>query len=255
MPEKTFWTLVRKSWIALFQGLNPTKVFPKFSLALAISTWPKEMRWVYTLGNAGWISTFVVLNWQVWMCWSLLILGSSLLAERYGIRFRNESARAKKHRIISREKTSFFRSEKMTFFRAEKMAFFRTPNRTSWTTQKAQCKNITRKRKYDEKYIRENSPKKWLFLEFCFAPALARPKKRNYFAQSRFPKYCCFFDVRGQKNGKNSTPSAMGETPWSKYVSAERKNVFGRNPQKNSFFWDFSKLKLRKREFPRLFVI
>ena len=86
-------------------------------------------------------------------------------------------------------------TEKMTFFRAEKMAFFRTPNRTSWTTQKAQCKNITRKRKYDEKYIRANSPKKWFFLEFCFAPALARPKKRNYFTQSRFPKYRCFFDV------------------------------------------------------------
>ena len=66
--------------------------------------------------------------------------------------------------------------------------------------QKAQCKNITRKRKHDEKYIRENSPKKWLFLEFCFAPALARPKKHNYFAQSKFPKYRCFFDVRGQKN-------------------------------------------------------
>ena len=40
------------------------------------------------------------------------------------------------------------------------MAFFRTPNRTSWTTQKAQCKNITEKRKRDEKYMRENSPKK-----------------------------------------------------------------------------------------------
>ena len=44
-----------------------------------------------------------------------------------GIRLRNESATAKKHRIVSREKTSFFRSEK----RREKMAFFRTPNRTS----------------------------------------------------------------------------------------------------------------------------
>ena len=96
---------------------QPHQSVPKFSLALAISTWPKEMRWVRTLGTAGWISTFVVLNWQVWMCWSLLILGSSLLAERYGIRLRNESAGAKKHRIVSREKTSFFRSRKITFFR------------------------------------------------------------------------------------------------------------------------------------------
>ena len=103
MPEKSFfffavvfWTLLRKSWIASFQALNPTKVSPKFPLALAISIWPKEMKWVYTLGTAGWILTFVVLNWQVWMCWSLLILGSRLLAERYGIRFRNESAGAKK---------------------------------------------------------------------------------------------------------------------------------------------------------------
>ena len=46
------------------------------------------------------------------------------------------------------------------FSRRPKKTFFRTINRTSWTTQKAQCKNITRKRKHDEKYIRENSPKK-----------------------------------------------------------------------------------------------
>ena len=122
---------------------------------------------------------------------------------------------------------------------SDAISFFRIANRTSGTTQKAQCKNITEKRKRDEKYMWENSPKKWFFLEFCFAPALARPKKRNYFAQNRFPKYRCFFDVRGQKNGKNSTPSAMGETPWSKYVSAERKNVFGKNPQKSSFFGEF----------------
>ena len=31
------------------------------------------------------------------------------LAERYGIRLRNESAGAKKHRIVSCEKTAFFR--------------------------------------------------------------------------------------------------------------------------------------------------
>ena len=197
MPEKTFWTLLRKSWIVSFQGLNPTKVFPKFSLALAISIWPKEMRGVCTLGTAGWILTFVVLNWQVWV----LISANSRfkpVGGKNGIRLRHESAGAKKHRIV---------------FRAEKMAFFRTPNRTSWTTQKAKCKNITRKRKHDEKIYPGNSPKKWLFLEFCFAPALARPKKHNYFVQSRFPKYRCFFDVRGQKNGKNSTPSAMGKTP------------------------------------------
>ena len=54
--------------------------------------------------------------------------------------------------------------------------------------------------------MRENSPKKWLFLEFCFAPALARPKERKYFAQSRFPKYRCFFDVRGQKTAKIRSP-------------------------------------------------
>ena len=92
-------------------------------------------------------------------------IGSSLLAERYGIRLRNESAGAKKHRIVSREKTSFFRTffgvrKNAIFSASEKMTFFQTPNRTSWTTQKAQCKNITRKRKHDEKYIRENSPKK-----------------------------------------------------------------------------------------------
>ena len=159
---------------------------------------------------------FVVLNWQVWMCWSLLILGSSLLAERYGIRFRNKSAGAKKHRIVSREKTrknDTFSRRKNGLFSHRKTVFFRTANRTSGITQKAQCKNITEKRKRNEKYIRENSQKKWFFLEFCFAPALAHPKKCNYFAQSKFPKYRCFFDVRNPKNGKNSTPSAMGETP------------------------------------------
>ena len=70
-----------------------------------------------------------------------------------------------------------------------------------------------------------------------------------------FQNILVFFDIRGQKTAKIRPPSAMGETPWSKYVSAKRKNVFGRNPQKSSFFWDFSKLKLRKRKFPRLFVI
>ena len=135
MPEKTFFfsvrknAILRKSWIASFQALNPSKVIPKFPLALAISIWPKEMRWVYTLGTAGWILTFVVLNWQVWMCWSLLILGSSLLAERYGIRLRNESAGAKKYRIVSHaKKTSFLRH----FFGVRKIA-----NRTPGTTQKA----------------------------------------------------------------------------------------------------------------------
>ena len=41
---------------------------------------------------------------------------SSLLAERYGIRLRNESAGAKKHRIVSREKKSFFRTPKKRHF-------------------------------------------------------------------------------------------------------------------------------------------
>ena len=212
-----FRTLLRKSWLRHSKLSNPTKVFPKFP--------------------AGWILTFVVLSWQVWMCWSLLILGSSLLAERYGIRLRNESAGAKKHRIVSREK----------------MAFFRTPNRTSWTTQKAQCKNITRKRKHDEKYIRENSPKKVFFLEFCFAQALAHPKKRNYFAQSRFPKYRYFFDVRGQKTAKIRPPPRWvrrhDQNPRKGNMSS------GEFPKKVRFFWDFSKRKLRKRKFPRLFVI
>ena len=59
------------------------------------------------------------------------------------------------------QKAPFFGVRKNAIFSAsEKMTFFRTPNRTSWTTQKAQCKNITRKRKHDGKYIRENSPKK-----------------------------------------------------------------------------------------------
>ena len=240
MPEKTFWTLLRKSWIALFQG-------PRFQSHQSV---PKVLTCVghFHLPKGNEMSIHFKSSWMDFdiCCFELASLdvlisadsiGSSLLVARYGIRLRNESAAAKKHRIVSRQKTSFFR---MTFFRAEKMAFFRTPKRTSWTTQKAQCKNITRKRKHDEKYIRKNSPKKWLFLEFCFAPALARPKKHNYFAQSRFPKYRCFFDVRGQKNGKNSTPSAMGETPWSKYVSAEKKkNVFGKNPQKSSFLGIF----------------
>ena len=195
--------------------------------------WPfpsDQRRWdkCTLLRTPGWILTFVVLNWQVWMCWSLLILGSSLLAERYGIRLRNESAAAKKHRngVFSRRKNGVFSDAQADVV----------------DHQKAQCKNITRKRKHDEKYIRENSLKKRLFWEFCFVPALPHPKKHNYFAQSRFPKYRCFFDVRGQKNGKNSTPSAMGETPWSKYVSAERKNVFRRNPQKKNF-WGFFEIK------------
>ena len=130
------------------------------------------------------------------------------------------------------------RPKKMPFFRRPKKR--RTPNRTSWTTQKAQCKNITRKRKHDEKYIRENSPKKELFLEFCFAQALARPKKRKYFAQSRFPKYRCFFDVRGQKTAKIRPPP--------RWVRRHDKNMYPRKGKMSSgeipkkvrfFFWGF----------------
>ena len=43
--------------------------------------------------------------------------------------------------------------------------------------------------------------------------ALARPKKRNFFPQGRFPKYRYFFGVGRPKNGENSTPSAMGQMP------------------------------------------
>ena len=32
--------------VVIFQALNPTKVFPKFPLALAISIWPQAMRLV-----------------------------------------------------------------------------------------------------------------------------------------------------------------------------------------------------------------
>ena len=67
---------------------------------------------------------------------------------------------AKKRHFFGVRKNDIFSAEKMAFFRAEKMAFFGAANRTSGTTQKAQCKNITEKRKRDEKYMRENSPKK-----------------------------------------------------------------------------------------------
>ena len=226
MPEKIFffWHFCRSRGLYHSKLSNPTKLFPKFPLALAISIWPKEKRWVYTLGTAGWILTFVVwIDWQVWMRWSLLILGSSLLAERNGIRLRNESAAAKKHRIVSREK----------------MAFFRTPSRTSWTTQKAQSKNIARKRKHDEKYMRENSPKKWPFWEFCFALALARPKKRNYFAQSRFPKYRCFFDVRGQKTAKIRPPPRWVRRHDQNMYPRKGKMSSGEIPKKVRFFGIF----------------
>ena len=149
------------------------------------------------------------------------------------------------------KKRHFFGPKKWHFFAPKKWRFFGT----SWTTQKAQCKNITRKRKYDEKYIRENSPKKWLFLEFCFAPALARPNKRNYFAQSRFPKYCCFFDVRGQKKRQKFDPLRDGWDAMIKICIRGKEKCLREKSPKKFVFWDFSKLKLRKREFPRLFVI
>ena len=142
------------------------------------------------------------------------------MAERYDIRLRNEGAGAKKHRIVSpREKTSIFR--------------------TSWTTQKSQCKNITRKRKHDEKYIRENSPKKYFFLEFCFAQILARPKKRNYFAQRRFPKYRYFFDVRGQKTAKIRPPPRWVRRHDQNKYPRKGNMSSGEFPKKGDFFGIF----------------
>ena len=76
-------------------------------------------------------------------------------------------------------KRAFAGAKKHRFSASEKIPFFRRPkkHRTSWTTQKAQCKNITRKRKDDGKYIWENSQKKYFFRgNFVLF--------RNYFAQS-----------------------------------------------------------------------
>ena len=147
-----------------------------------------------------------------------------------------------KSTILSHAKKRHFfgrRPKKASFFRVQKMTFFRPPNRTSWTTQKPQCKNITEKRKHDEKYMRENSPKKSLFLEFCFAPALARPKKRNYFAQSRFPKYRCFFDVRGQKTAKIRPPPRWVRRHDQNMYPRKGKMSSGEIPKKVRFFWIF----------------
>ena len=154
------------------------------------------------------------------------------------------------------QKASYCLTRKNVIFSAsEKVTFFRAPNRTSWTTQKAQFKNITRKRKHDEKYMRENSPKKQLFLEFCFAQGLARPKKRNYFAQSRFPKYRYFFDVRGQKTAKIRPPPRWVRRHDQNKYPRKGNMSSGEFPKKGRFFWDFSKWKLRKREFPEEIVI
>ena len=74
-----------------------------------------------------------------------------------------------RHEILEPKSTVLFRAKKRQIGR-------RTPPR------KHSVKNITRKRKHDEKYIRESPQKKSFFLEFSFAQALTRPKKRNYFA-------------------------------------------------------------------------
>ena len=60
-------------------------------------------------------------------CW--MDLGSSLLAERYGIRLRNESAGAKKHRIVSCEKTKkcHFGRRKNDVFSRETIRCFLAP--------------------------------------------------------------------------------------------------------------------------------
>ena len=87
--------------------------------------------------------------------------------------------------------------------------------------------------------MRENSPKKSLFLEFCFAPALARPKKRNYFAQSRFPKYRCFFDVRGQKTAKIRPPPRWVRRHDQNMYPRKGKMSSGEIPKKVRFFGIF----------------
>lgn len=142
MPEKTCWTLLRKSWITSFQGLNPTKVFPKFSFALAISIWAKEMRWVCTLGTARWIFTFVVLNWQVWV----LISADSRLKPVGG-------------KIWYPSPPLECWSQKNTVLLHAKK---------SWITQKVQGKNITRKRERWWKIYPGKVPKKVFFFGILF---------------------------------------------------------------------------------------
>ena len=242
MPEKTFWTLLRKSWIASFQG-------PRFQPHQSV---PKVLTCVghFHLTKGDEMSVHFRNSWMDFdiCCFELASLDVLISADS---RFKPvggeiwypspqwERCSQKAPYCLTRKNVIFSASEKMTFFRAEKMAFFRTPKRTSWTTQKAQCKNITRKRKHDEKYIRENSPKKSLFWEFCFAPALARPKKHNYFAQNRFPKISLFFRRPRPKKRQKFDPLRDGWDAMIKICIRGKEKCLREKSQKKFVFLGF----------------
>ena len=191
--------------------------------------------WVYTLGTAGWILTFVVLNWQVWMCWSLLILGSSLLTERYGIRLRNESAGAKKHRIVSHEKTSFFRTPKKRHI----FSLFRPPNRTSWTTQKAQCKNITRKRETWWKIHPGKFPKKVTFFGILFCTSSSASEKNTIISHKVNSQNIVIFSTSEAKKRQKFDPLRDGWDALIRISIREKETCLSENSPKKFVFLGF----------------
>ena len=146
------------------------------------------------------------------------------------------------------EKTSFFPDTK-------KACFFAQSSGSRGQPKKHSGKNMPTKKKNATKCMPKDAPKKSLFLEFFCATALARPKKRNFFAQGRFPKYRRFFGSDVEKTAKIRPPRRWVRRHDENKYRRKGKTYSGKIPQKRSFFGDFSKWKLRTREFPRLFVI
>ena len=110
---------------------------------------------------------------------------------------------------------------------------------------------MTTKKKNDKKCIPEDSSKKSLFWN-CSEQKLWPGRKNAIFSHKEDSQNIVIFSASDvQKTSKIRPPPR-----WVRcHVSAERKHVFGQIPKKSSFFWDFSKCKLRESEFPRLFVI
>ena len=130
------------------------------------------------------------------------------------------------------EKTSFFPDTK-------KARFFAQSSGSRGQPKKHSEKTWPRRRKMLQNVFQKIPPKNHVFLEFFWATALARPKKRNFFAQGRFPKYRRFFDSDVEKTAKIRPPRRWVRRHDENKYRRKGKTYSGKIPKKGRFLGIF----------------
>ena len=102
------------------------------------------------------------------------------------------------------------------------------------------------------KNVFQKIPQKNHFFGIVLSKSFGPAEKTQFFPTRKIPKISLFFRRRTSKKCRKFDPLRDG----SDAMYPRKGNMYSdRFPKKKSFFWDFSKCKLRESEFPRLFVI